>query len=140
MKKYTRILVALTFLLALGVAANAENQAQIVVTLPFEFVASGKTLPAGTYSVKRISQQPFDTLLLTSYETGASVLVHPFAMENASANNPKVSFRKVGEQRLLSAIQTEDYVYGFPVSRSVILEAAAKQRDTVSVSVSGGSK
>ena len=54
MKKYTRILVATTFLLGLGVAANAEIQPVIAVTMPFEFVAGKTTLPAGKYIVKRI--------------------------------------------------------------------------------------
>jgi hypothetical protein len=66
MKKYARFLVAVALLLGLRVAANAEIQPQVVVTLPFEFVVSGKTLPADTYTVKRFLQQPFDALMLTS--------------------------------------------------------------------------
>jgi len=140
MKKYARIVVAVTFLLGFSVAANAEIQPQIAVTLPFAFVVNGKTLPAGSYTVKRFSPQPFDVLMLTSDNTGTSVLVHPTEMEGASNEKPKVSFRKVGEQHFLSAIQTEDYVYNFSVRRSIILEAAAKQPGTVSASASGGSK
>ncbi len=140
MKKYARILVAVTFLLGLSVAANAEIQPQIAVTLPFDFVVNGKTLPAGTYTVKRFSQQPFDVLMLTSDNTGSTVFVRPTEMEGASDEKPRVSFHKVGEQHFLSAIQTEDYVYNFTVPRSVILEAAAKQPGTVSASASGGSK
>jgi hypothetical protein len=140
MKKHARILVAVALLLGLGVTANAELQAEIVVTLPFEFVVGGKTLPAGRYTVKRFSQQPFDTLMLTSYDNGISVFARPIEMEGASAGRPKVSFRKVGGQNCLSAIQTEDYVYNFSVSRSVILEAGLKPHDTVSVSGSGGSR
>jgi hypothetical protein len=139
MKKYTRILVALTFLLALGVGANAETHAEISVTLPFEFVAGKTTLPAGKYIVKRISEQPFDVLMITSYDKGTSVFVNPIEMEDASDYKPNVTFRTVGEQHYLSEIQTADYVYNFHVSRSVILAAAAKPHDTVSVSVSGGS-
>ena len=45
MKKYARILVATTFLLGLSVAAKAESRAELVVTLPFEFVASRKDTP-----------------------------------------------------------------------------------------------
>ena len=138
--KYTRIVVALTFLLALGVAANAETHAELNVTLPFEFVAGKTTLPAGKYIVKRISEQPFDVLMITSYDTGTSVLVNPTAMDNASAFNPTVSFRTIGDQHFLSGIQTADYVYNFHVSHSVTLAAAAKPPDTVSVSASGGSK
>ena len=89
MKKYARILVAVAFLLGLGVTANAEIQPEIVVTLPFEFVAGGKTLPAGTYTVKRFSQQPFNALMLTSYDNGISVFVRPSEMEGASTDKPK---------------------------------------------------
>ena len=140
MKKRVRILVAVTFLLGLSVAANAEIRGAVVVTLPFEFVVSGTTLPAGTYTVNRLSEQPFDVLMLTSTDKSRSIFVRHIEMEDASDSNPKLSFNKVGEQHFLSAIQTQDYVYNFSVSRSVILEAAAKQRDTVSASASGGSK
>jgi hypothetical protein len=140
MKKYGRFLIAVTLLLGSGVAANAEIQPEAVVTLPFEFVASGKTLPAGKNAVTRFLQQPFDALMLTSDANGTSVFVRPIEMEDASNDKPKVSFRKVGEQHFLSAIQTADYVYNFSVSRSVILEAAVKQPASVSVSGSAGSR
>jgi|SRR5580704_5315018 hypothetical protein len=140
MKKYARILVAVTFLLGVSVAANAEIQPEVMVKLPFAFVASGITLPAGTYTVKRFSQQPFDTLMLTSDDKGTSVFVRPIEMEEATDEKVKVSFRKVGEQHFLSAIETADYIYNFNVSRSVLLEAAAKQRDIAPGSASGGGK
>jgi hypothetical protein len=139
MKKYARILVAITFLLGLSVAAEAENRVEIVVNMPFEFVVSGKTLPAGTYTVKRFLEQPFDVLLITSYDGGTNVFVHPVEMEDNSTYKSKVSFQKVGEQHFLTAISTADYVYNFSVSRSVILAATAKPHDTVSVSGSAGS-
>ena len=140
MKKYARILVAVTFLLGVSVAANAEIRREVVVTLPFGFVASGETLPAGQYTVSRLSLEPFDVLQLTSDVSGASVFVHPVEMEEAATYKPSLKFHKVGDQNFLSAIETADYVYNFSVSRSVVLEAAAKQRDTVTVSGSAGSK
>ena len=45
MKQYARILIAVILLSGLGVAAQAESRTEIVVTLPFEFVAGGKTFP-----------------------------------------------------------------------------------------------
>jgi hypothetical protein len=140
MKKYTRILVAIIFLLGLGVAANAQTQPVIAANMPFEFVAGKTTLPAGAYVVKRISAQPFDVLMITSRDNGTSVFVNPTEMEDASTYKPNMSFRKVGEQHVLSQVQTADYVYNFHVSRPVTLTAAAKPPDTVSVSASGGSK
>jgi hypothetical protein len=139
MNKYTRILAAIMFLLGLGVAANAEMQSEIAVNMPFEFVAGKTKLPAGAYVVERNSTQLFDVLMITSRDTGTSVFLNPIEMEDASTYKPKVSFRNIGEQHFLSRIQTGDYVYNFHVSRSVTQAVAAKPRDTVSVSVSGGS-
>jgi hypothetical protein len=140
MKKYARILAAVTFLLGLGVAAKAESGPGIVVTLPFDFVVSGETLPAGTYTASRLSDTRFGGLRLTSLANGTSVFVLPNEVENTSAYKPQVSFRHVGEKHFLSAIQTADEVYNIRVPRSVILEAAAKSPDTVSVSGSAGGK
>jgi hypothetical protein len=139
MNRYTRSLVAITFLLGLGVAANAETRTEINVTLPFEFVAGKTTLPAGQYIVKHISNQPLNVLMITSYDSGASVFVNPITMEDASNYKPNVTFRTVGDRHLLSGIQTANYVYNFRVSLPRILAASAKLHDTVSVPVSGGS-
>jgi hypothetical protein len=138
MKKYARILAAVTLLFGLGVAAKAESSTEIVVTLPFEFVASGKTLPAGTYTADRLTDGRFTGLRLTNRANGTSVFVLPNEVESTSAYKPKVSFKQVGEQHFLSAIQTANEVYKIPVYRSVILEAAAKSHGTVSVSGSAG--
>ena len=141
MRKYARIIAAITFLFVLGVAANAEMQPQVTVTLPFDFVAGETTLPAGKYIVERISEKPFDVPMLTSTDGGPSVFVNPTEMENASDDKPKLGFQKVGEQHFLSSIQTADYVYNFRVSPSAILEAAAaKPTDNAPVSASGGGK
>ena len=78
--------------------------------------------------------------MLTSDDKGTSVFVRPVEMEEASDDKPKVSFHKVGEQHFLSAIETADYIYNFNVSKSVLLEAAAKQHDIAPGSASGGGK
>ena len=138
MKSYTRTLAAVILLSGLGMAAKAESRTEVVVTLPFEFVASGKTFPAGTYTAGRLTDAGLSGLRLTNRANGTSVFVLPDEVESSSANKPKVIFKQVGNQHFLSAIQTADEVYNIPVPRSVILEAAAKSRDTVSVSGSAG--
>ena len=138
MKKYARIFAAVILLSGLGVAANAESRTEVVVTLPFAFVASGKTFPAGTYTAGRLTDGRFTGLRLTNRANGTSVFVLPNEVENTSTYKPQVSFQKVGEQHFLSAIQTADEVYNISVPRSVILEAATKSPETVSVSGSAG--
>ena len=138
-KKYASTLAAILCFLGLGVAAKAEIWHEIVVTLPFESVVGGKTLPAGTYRVSRLSDDRFEGLILSSYENRISVFVHPVEIESASADKPHLSFERVGEQHFLSRIQTTDDVYNFPVSHALITEAAEKSRDNGSTSGSSGS-
>jgi hypothetical protein len=135
MKKHTRILVAITFFLGLGVAAEAATRAQTTVTLPFDFVVTGKTLPAGVYTV---SNDIFGVLLLTSRDQQSSVYVNPVDVETASVNMPKLTFRRVGGQYFLSAIQTSNDVYNIPVSPSAILEVSARSHGNSPVSGTSG--
>jgi hypothetical protein len=140
-KKYASILFTLICLLGVGVAAQAQTRGEIVVTLPFEFVISGKTLPAGTYTVSRFSDDKNDGVILSNRdsESGKSVFVHPIETEDTSADKPQVSFERVGELHFLTRIQTSHDVYKIPVSRSEILEAAARPHDNGSASGSSGS-
>jgi hypothetical protein len=124
-KKFASIVLTLTGVLGLGVAARATTQAEIVVTLPFEFVVSGKTLPAGTYKVSQIFDDKLEGLLLSNDHT--SVFVYPITLASASSNKPQVSFERVGEQRFLSGIRTAYDVYSIPVPRAAIMEAATRQ-------------
>jgi hypothetical protein len=137
-KKYASILFTLICLLGAGVAAQAQIRGEIVVTLPFEFVVSGKTLPAGTYTVSRFSDNKNEGVILSNRESGKSVFVHPIETEDASADKPQVSFERVGELHFLTRIQTSHDVYEISVSRSEILEAAARPRDNGSASASSG--
>jgi len=138
MNRSVRVLVAFTFLVGLSMAANAEIRGEIVVTLPFGFVASGKTLPAGINRVSRLSDENFDGLVITSYDKQTSVFVRPNEIESASPDKPQVSFQRVGDQNILSTIQTTWDVYHFQIPHSVIMEAAAKSRDNVSASGRSG--
>jgi hypothetical protein len=138
-KKYATILFALMCLLGVGVAAQAQIRGEIVVTLPFEFVVSGKTLPGGTYTVSRFSDNKNEGVILSNRESGKSVFVHPIETEDSSVDKPQVSFERVGELHFLTRIQTSHDVYKIPVSRSEILEAAARPHDNGSASGSSGS-
>lgn len=138
-KRYASILLALIGVLGLGAAARANSRGAVTVTLPFEFVASGKTLPAGTYTLRAVSDYPAGGLILSSYENHASVIVHPIETEEAQAKNPSVSFQQVGEQHFLDRIQTTDIAYNFPVSRAAILLAAKPSSESSPVSGNSGS-
>ncbi len=74
---YFAVVLTMTCLLGLGMSARAQDASGVVVKVPFEFVAGGKTLPAGTYSVGRLSPGIHPSLIIDSKDNGAFALVLP---------------------------------------------------------------
>jgi hypothetical protein len=127
MKKfYLRIAVALVSIAALGITTKAQavdqllfTVDQLVVTVPFQFVVDGTTLPAGTYRVHRFSDRnPSGGLVLSSYENSAIATVLPIDIESAHVNKPELIFETAGDQHVLSQVQTADHVFNIPISKS----------------------
>lgn len=124
--RFAGILLTLIGALAMGGAAQAQSGSKIVVNLPFEFVANGKTLPAGTYTVSRVTDNVFGGLILSNYDNHASVIVNPIEVKEARATKSEVRFEQVGDQLFLNRIQTQSTVYRFPVSRAASSQAATE--------------
>jgi hypothetical protein len=132
-------LLALVGVFGLATAVQAQNRDEIVVTMPSDFVASDTTLPAGKYTLRRVSDDPADGLYLTNFEHHASVIVHPIETEEAPSNKPTVSFQRVGGQLFLNRVQTTNTVYNLPVSRTQIMRAAAQPTQGPASPASGNS-
>jgi hypothetical protein len=134
-KHYLRFLIALIGIAGLGVAAKGQEVDQIVVNIPYEFVVAGKTLPAGTYRVNRLSDVRPEVLILSSFENRASAtLISSTRIESSSAGKPEFSFEQIDGQHFLSKIETANHVFTIPVSGSEILEAAARSHSGMSAS------
>lgn len=138
-KHYLRILFAVGCFTSLSVTTKAQIRGEIAVTVPFEFVVSGKTLPAGNYTASRFSDDKLDGLILSSRENHVSVFVHPVEVESARADKPSVSLERVGDSLFLSKIETAHDIYTIPVSRAAIMTAKVKTHDGSTASRSSGS-
>jgi hypothetical protein len=136
--KHLRILLGVFCFAGMGITAAAQGRDLIVVTLPFPSVASGKMLPAGKYIVSRISDDKLEGLILSSYDTHRSIIVHPIDVEDASEDNPQVSFTKVAGQNVLSSIRTAYDIYNLQLSRPAIMEAAIRSHQHTHASESSG--
>lgn len=135
-----RILSAFFAFASLAITAKAQTPDQLVVKIPYEFVAAGQTLPAGTYRVSRVSDKNNRVLLLSSFESQAAVLVLASEIaDKTGAGQTSVNFQQVGDQHLLSKIETSDYVFTIPVPKSAVLEAEMKMHSAPSGSMSSGS-
>jgi hypothetical protein len=133
-KQYVSTLLTLTCFLGLGVGAEGQAQREVVMTVPYEFVAGGKTLSAGTYTVTRVSEDRFGGLIISSYEARSSVFVMPNEFKSYPADNVKVKFKQIGDVHFLSKIETANGAYNIPVPHSATVIAGVKQRGDMSSS------
>jgi hypothetical protein len=133
-KQYLRILIALIGAAGLAKAAKGQSVDQIVVNIPYEFVVAGKTLPAGTYRVNRAPNSIERLLVFSSFENRTSAIVLATDVENIPADKAQISLEQVEGRYFLSKIETADHVFNFLVSRSAIMEAAARSHSGTSAS------
>lgn len=125
MKQYIGLLLAVIVLLGLSVGAGAQARREAVVTIPFEFVAGGKALPAGMYTLDTTGNGA-SSLLLSNYEDRTGAFVLPAEVESSSADKVTLSFETVGGTRFLSKVQTITGVYNITLPRSAVFAAQMK--------------
>ena len=131
-KSHSAVLLTLTCLLGLGISARAQEVDKVVVNVPFEFVAAGQTLPAGTYSVSRVSSRDPRSLVIRSDNN--SVFLLPIVFNGASSDNAKLGFEHVGDKYFLSKIETPAGVYAVRTPRAMTQVAQMRDHGTVSSS------
>ena len=132
-KHFASILFTLASLIGLGVSAVGQEQ-KVIVEVPFNFVAAGKILPAGKYTVTRLSDNGLEHLSISSYENRAGVLVLANHFDSHSVENPKVTFEEVGDLHYLRTIESSDGVYTIDLPRTINLVASTKQHGSMSAS------
>ena len=71
-------LVSTLFVLFFAFAATragAQSNGEMRAHIPFDFIASERTLPAGDYTLKRAVASDSTALILQNIESGASVML-----------------------------------------------------------------
>jgi len=127
----------LTIVLGVGVSAHAQDADAVVVSVPFEFVAGGATLPAGEYRISRVNPGVNRELAIRGYNKG-NALLSPLAFDDGPANGPTLSFEHVGGKYFLSKIETLGGVYTMPASREMVMLGKANSPSPSTSSASGG--
>jgi hypothetical protein len=125
---YVRILSACFGLAAFAVAGRAQAEDQVTVNIPYDFVVTGKTLPAGNYSVRRISTSNINELSLSSFENKTGVLLLSSEVISTNENKPTLTFQFDGSQHTLSKIETADHIFSIPVSNKPAVQVAMKKQ------------
>jgi frataxin-like iron-binding protein CyaY len=107
MKRQMITMVAIaTFLTMLAVASvHAQNAGDFAVSIPFEFAAAGKTLPAGDYYLRRTFDNARVVIRLESKNGSQSIYLATHAVQNIEIQNQsKLVFNKYGEQAFLTQV------------------------------------
>ena len=136
-KLYLTAVLMLMCLLGIGVSARAQDADAVVVSVPFEFVAGGATLPPGEYRISRVNPGVNQELAISGYNKGSAFLL-PLAFHNGPNDQPTLSFEHLGGKYFLSRIKTLNGVYTMPTSREMIMLGKANSPSPSSAPVSGG--
>ncbi len=137
-RQFLRIVIALIGVAGFGMGAKAQSLDQIEFNTPHEFVVGGKTFPAGTYRVRRVSITDPKLLFLSSVETRETAMIHSTWTESSNTDKNDVSFLQVGDEHFLNKIETPNHLFSIEVPRSEILDAVAKSQSGSSASASAG--
>lgn len=130
MKKQNRTTLTKSVLmiaLALGVAAisaSAQSYDHITAKIPFAFTVGGKTLPAGTYTVRHLGFNAPALLSLNGRDSQviASGFTNAIQASEASAQT-KLVFHKYGDQYFLSEL----WIVGDDTGRQFLKSRAERE-------------
>ena len=112
-----------------GVAARAESQ-ELRAAIPFEFIVSGKTLPAGTYDVSTMFGS-LGAVQLRSERGGVMVLAGP-ASRGDGSQATELSFNRYGDRYFISRIR-------FSSDREYKVQPSTAEREMVKAVAEGRS-
>src|SRR5262245_6145866 len=121
-----RLLLVSLFAVGLGAAAHAHEPDRLIVDIPYDFVLNGTSLPAGKYKVERYDFDDVLMLVLIDAERNKPLLMFAGELSGAHPTHPSVTLQRVGDQRFLTQIQTEEHVFELPQTKAAFKGAAAK--------------
>lgn len=90
-------------LMVLGSAGSARAEQEVVVRVPFDFIAGGVRLPAGKYFVAQQGQTQLVSIESADRRHFAFVLMNPMLLDRAGAQS-RLVFERVGAEHFLSQI------------------------------------
>jgi hypothetical protein len=123
-KKYFVFALALLSVAGLGATARAED-GSVAVTVPFEFVAGGQTLPSGRYTISSIGS---GSALKLSGQGRSAVLLPTSFDDNSGSADTRLSFQRVDNSNLLSRVTTSAGTYTLVSGRELVRLAQTQHK------------
>ena len=119
MRYVHRFIPVLALLFALSGASYAQSARRTVILIPFDFVAGGKTLPAGAYRIEPVKRDSYTAWEIQSTAGRAGAVVMTSAIRGvASEEGARLVFQKRGEAYVLAQVWPSGEGAGREVARA----------------------
>jgi hypothetical protein len=117
MKKKLFYLLLGAILIGGGLKGEAQMSEQVNATIPFQFHAGGKQLPAGKYTIRSISTADGSLMQIESVDGHCSALFETEQSDiNSTDKSNELVFHQVGGDYILSEIVDGDKGIGAEIS------------------------
>jgi hypothetical protein len=129
-KGFYHLLLASLFLLLLGpIAAFAQIQDHLEVTVPFPFYVENTQMPAGTYTIQPLGGPDPSALLMRSADAKADKIMMTLPIHaNGTVAKSALDFDKIGNKDVLTEIWVANADQGYRVleNGSKVMAGATK--------------
>lgn len=102
-KQIMRTFLGFALMTVLAASAYAQSGRRMTVHVPFDFVVAGKQMPAGDYSVRRVSKDSENALVIQSADGRRAATVFTNASQR-EASRAELRFRQHGESYFLAEV------------------------------------
>lgn len=123
-KQLLAIVATLSIVITLTVTGLASLNTKITAKIPFDFMVSGKTLPAGSYTVSPGAIK--GTLTIRNNDNRAVVSVIAMEAADKGKGKARLVFRRYGNQHFLARVYDGISGNGQELPKSKAERAAAK--------------
>jgi hypothetical protein len=121
-KQIARMFVFISLLLIItgaALTASAQTAQRVVIYVPFEFTAGEERLPAGRYTIARVSENSEKAYLVRAVNGRATATVLTHSINNGRASRAaKLAFTRYGDRYFLAEVWTPEMVAGRAVPKS----------------------
>ena len=119
-------IIALAFMTA--VATNAQSGSlQIRANVPFDFVVGDKTLPAGEYAVRQITQGSDGGILISSRDNRHKAIRLSNNVQTSAMKGARITFRRYGSTYFLAQVWSSGSLEGREMRKSKAERVAMRE-------------
>ena len=135
MKRFKFFTMLTLTVLMVAATAIAQTPEKITFHAPFEFTVADRTLPAGNYTIRSLSQT---RLLIRSDDGHETLIATNFAAQaKQTPSSTEVVFKRYGDQYFLYQLFVQGTDIGCQLPRSQVEVRLAKTVAPVKVPVAG---